>query len=262
MSNETRTLPYRATALVTGGAQRIGRGITLALARACFRVVVHARHESDATHAILQELAAMNAEAYALTADLADANAAISLIARAAMVAGPLSLLVNNASVFESDAIGDLDAARWNEHFAVNLRAPVFLAEAFAAQVDDAHAGLASIVNITDQRAMKPVPRQFSYSLTKLGLHSATTMLAQALAPRVRVNAVAPGPTLPSPRQDRAAFERQAAALPLGRGPAPDDIAAAVLYLAAARSVTGVTIAVDGGQHIAWLTPDVDGIAE
>jgi NAD(P)-dependent dehydrogenase (short-subunit alcohol dehydrogenase family) len=136
----------------------------------------------------------------------------------------------------------------------------LFLAQAFAAQArpdDDP-----SIVNIVDQRVFAPTPRFFSYTLTKSALHTATTTLAQALAPRVRVNAVAPGPTLPSPRQDAQAFARQAALVPLGRGPTPDEIADAVRYLAGARSVTGVTIAVDGGQHIAWQTPDATAIDE
>jgi NAD(P)-dependent dehydrogenase (short-subunit alcohol dehydrogenase family) len=137
---------------------------------------------------------------------------------------------------------------------AVNLAAPLFLAKAFAAQ---APAG-SGIVNVLDQRVFKPTPRFFSYSLAKSALHSATTTLAQALAPRVRVNAVAPGPTLPSPRQSEAEFAQQAATLPLRRGPTPDDIAAAVVYLAKAEAVTGITIAVDGGQHVAWRTADSD----
>ena len=156
--------------------------------------------------------------------------------------------------------MGSLDRALFDRQFAVNLRAPLFLAEAFAAQ---AKAGAnASVVNILDQRIYKPTPNFVSYSLTKFALHSATTTLAQALAPVVRVNAVAPGPTLPSPRQDEKAFAAQAAALPLGHGPRPRDIAEAVAYLAGAQGVSGVTIAVDGGQHLAWQTPDTVGIEE
>ena len=139
----------------------------------------------------------------------------------------------------------------------VNVTAPIFLAQAFAAQAP-ANAD-ASIVNIVDQRVLKPTPRFFSYTLSKFALHSATVTLAQALAPKLRVNAVAPGPTLPSPRQTAEQFARQAAAVPLERGPTPEDIAAAVLYLAQARSVTGTTIAVDGGQHLARRTSDSEG---
>jgi NAD(P)-dependent dehydrogenase (short-subunit alcohol dehydrogenase family) len=137
---------------------------------------------------------------------------------------------------------------------AINLTAPLFLTQAFAAQ---APAG-ASIVNVVDQRVLKPTPRFFSYALSKSALASATLTLAQALAPKVRVNAVAPGPTLPSPRQSAEQFAVQAASVPLGRGPSPEDIAAAVVYLAGANSVTGTVIAVDGGQHIAWRTLDND----
>jgi NAD(P)-dependent dehydrogenase (short-subunit alcohol dehydrogenase family) len=183
----------------------------------------------------------------------------VRALTASASVFGPLTLLVNNASEFEADEIGTLDRARFERTMAVNLTAPLFLAQAFAAQ---APAGAnASIVNILDQRVLKPTPLFFSYAISKGALHNATTMLAQALAPKLRVNAVAPGPTLPSPRQTEAQFAAQATTVPLGRGPSPDDIAAAVLYLAEAKSVTGVTIAVDGGQHLAWRTPDND-IAE
>jgi len=156
--------------------------------------------------------------------------------------------------------MGALERERFDRQFAINLRAPLFLAEAFAIQAPEG--ANASIVNVVDQRVYKPTPRFISYTLTKSALHTATTTLAQALAPKVRVNAVAPGPTLPSPRQDAEAFARQAATLPLGHGPTPQDVASAVLYLAGASGVTGVTIAVDGGQHVAWETPDSVGIEE
>jgi NAD(P)-dependent dehydrogenase (short-subunit alcohol dehydrogenase family) len=150
--------------------------------------------------------------------------------------------------------VGALDGALFDRTFAVNLRAPLFLAQAFAGQAPDG----ASIVNLLDQRVLKPTPLFVSYSLSKTALYGATTSLAQALAPRIRVNAVAPGPVLPSPRQTEADFARQAAVLPLGRGPVPEEIADAVLFLARATSITGQTVAVDGGQHLAWRTPDAD----
>jgi NAD(P)-dependent dehydrogenase (short-subunit alcohol dehydrogenase family) len=186
-------------------------------------------------------------------ADLAQRDAVAGLIPAAAAF-GPLTLLVNCAATFESDEIATLERARFERTFAVNLAAPLFLAQAFAAQ---APAGSA-IVNVLDQRVFKPTPRFFSYTLSKSALQAATVTLAQGLAPRLRVNAVAPGPTLPSPRQSEAQFAAQAESLLLGKGPTPEDIAAAVLYLAEAKSVTGVTIAVDGGQHLAWRTPDSD----
>ncbi len=190
-------------------------------------------------------------------ADLADHAAVAKLVPDAVAAIGPLTLLVNNAATFEPDAIGALDAARFDKQIAVNLRAPLFLSEAFAAQAS----ANASIVNILDQRVLKLTPHFVSYTLAKSALHAATRLLAQALAPGVRVNAVAPGPTMASARQQAEDFARQSAAVPLGRGPSAEEIAAAVLYLAGARSVTGVTLAVDGGQHLAWQTPDT-GVAE
>jgi NAD(P)-dependent dehydrogenase (short-subunit alcohol dehydrogenase family) len=247
-------------ALVTGGARRIGRAISLALARARYDVVVHGRGSAADASELLTEIRGCGVRAAFVSADLARPNERDGLIGHAAAQLGPLTLLVNNASQYEDDAFGALDAAQWERQLAVNLTAPILLAQGFAAQ---APAGAdTSIVNITDQRVRKRVPRHFSYSLTKCALDAATFMMAQALAPRVRVNAVAPGPTAPSLRQDPAAFAAQQAALPLGDGPTPEDIAEAVVYLARARRITGETIAVDGGQHIAWQTPDAFGIDE
>jgi NAD(P)-dependent dehydrogenase (short-subunit alcohol dehydrogenase family) len=241
-------------ALVTGAARRIGRAIAFALHEAGYAVAIHARHSLGDAEALRDEIARANGRAAVVKADLADHAAVAGLVAAASAEVGPLTLLVNNASSFEKDEIGALDVARFDRQLAVNLRAPIFLSEAFAAQ---ARAGVdASIVNILDQRVFKPTPHFVSYTLAKSALHAATRMLAQALAPKIRVNAVAPGPTVQSVRQQAEDFARQAAAVPLGRGPGMDEIAAAVIYLAGARSVTGVTLAVDGGQHLAWQTPD------
>jgi len=168
---------------------------------------------------------------------------------------GPLSLLVNNASVFEQDDIAALDPVRFDRHMAINLRAPLLLARDFAGQaVPSAHP---AIVNIIDQRVLKPDPRCFSYALSKSALWSATRSMAQALAPAIRVNAVAPGPTFPNPRDGEAGLEREAQATLIGIKVAPEAIAAAVLYLAEAVHVTGQIIAVDSGQHLNWRTPDI-----
>jgi NAD(P)-dependent dehydrogenase (short-subunit alcohol dehydrogenase family) len=240
-------------ALVTGAGRRIGAAIARALSRAGHPVVLHAnRSRADAEH-LAGEIVAGGGRAAVVLADLADHDAVHALI-RAAGAFGPLTLLVNNAAVFEPDEIDTVERAGFEHTFDVNLAAPLFLAQAFAQQAAEG----SSIVNVLDQRVFKPTPRFLSYGLSKSALHAATTMLAQALAPKVRVNAVAPGPVLPSPRQSEAQFEAQAASLPLGRGPTPEDIAAAVVYLSGATSVTGVTIAVDGGQHLAWRTPDAD----
>ena len=200
------------------------------------------------------------ARAAIVTGDLADPAAVDRLVPQARAALGPVTLLVNNASVFLPDDVRGLDPAVWEHHFAVNLRAPVFLAGAFAAQVPPEGEG--AVVNILDQRVWKLTPQFFSYTLAKAALRTATITMAQALAPRVRVNAVGPGPTLMSARQDPEAFARQTAALPLGTGPTPEDIAEAVLMLAEARTVTGQMIAPDGGQHLAWQTPDVVGVSE
>lgn len=244
-------------ALVTGAARRIGRAIALALHEAGYAVAIQANRSAADAEALRDQIVRAGGRAAVVRADLADHAAVAGLVPAAVKAVGPLSLLVNNAATFEPDAIGALDAARFDRQFAVNLRAPLFLSEAFAAQAR----GDAAIVNILDQRVFKLTPHFVSYTLAKSALHAATRMLAQALAPGVRVNAVAPGPTMASERQAAEDFARQSAAVPLGHGPSPEEIAAAVIYLAGARSVTGVTLAVDGGQHLAWQTPDT-GIAE
>jgi NAD(P)-dependent dehydrogenase (short-subunit alcohol dehydrogenase family) len=251
---------HSRAALVTGGAQRIGGAIVAALARAGYAVAVHANRSRAAAEALCRDIAAQGGRAAVITGDLSDHDAVMRMVPEAVRAVGALTLLVNNAGAFEPDEMGALDRERFDRQFAINLRAPLFLADAFAIQAPEG--ANASIVNVVDQRVYKPTPRFISYTLTKSALHTATTTLAQALAPKVRVNAVAPGPTLPSPRQDAEAFARQAATLPLGQGPTPQGVANAVLYLADASGVTGVTIAVDGGQHIAWETPDSVGIEE
>jgi NAD(P)-dependent dehydrogenase (short-subunit alcohol dehydrogenase family) len=246
-------------ALVTGAGRRIGRAIALALAEAGYAVALHANRAGTEAAALRGEIAAKRGRAAVVRADLSDHAAVTALVPAAVAALGPLTLLVNNAAMFERDGIGTLDPALFDRQLAVNLRAPLFLAEAFAAQAPaDADA---SVVNILDQRVLKPTPHFVSYGLAKSALHAATRTLAQALAPKVRVNAVAPGPTFASARQQPEDFASQGAALLLGRGPTPEEIAAAVVYLAGARSVTGQTLAVDGGQHIAWQTPDA-GIVE
>jgi len=244
------------TALITGAGRRIGATIAFALSRAGYAVVLHANQSRAEAEKLAGEIMRVGGRASVVLADLADGEAVAKLVPAAAAF-GPLTLLVNNASLFDEDEIAGLERARFERTFAVNLTAPVLLAQAFAAQAPES--ADASIVNIVDQRVFKPTPRFFSYGLSKSALANATVTLAQSLAPAVRVNAVAPGPTLPSPRQSAAQFAVQAAAVPLKRGPTPEDIAAAVLYLAQAKSVTGSVIAVDGGQHLAWRTADSDG---
>lgn len=252
---DTNSPKTTRVALVTGAGRRIGRAIALALADAGYAVALHAHRSRADAEQVAAAIAAKGGRASVVLADLADPEAVRGVVPAAAAL-GPLTLLVNSASEFNFDDIATVQRDSFNRAMAVNLAAPLFLAQAFAAQAPEGTD--ASIVNVVDQRVLKPTPRFLSYALSKSALHSATVMLAQGLAPKLRVNAVAPGPTLPSPRQTDAQFAAQAATLPLQQGPSPDDVAAAVLYLAQARSVTGVTIPVDGGQHVAWRTADSD----
>jgi NAD(P)-dependent dehydrogenase (short-subunit alcohol dehydrogenase family) len=250
MADEREKNAPRAV-LITGAGRRIGAAIALTLARAGYAVALHANHSREDAERLASAIAGAGGRASVVLGDLADHEVVRGIIPAAAAF-GQLTLLVNNAGEFEPDDIETLSHARFQRAIAVNLAAPLFLSQAFVAQ---ASAQLdASIVNILDQRVLKPNPRFFSYTLSKSALHTATTTLAQALAPKIRVNAVAPGPTLPSPRQTDAQFAAQVEGLPLQRGPRPDDIAAAVLYLAQSKSVTGVTLPVDGGQHLSWRT--------
>lgn len=242
-------------ALVTGGAKRIGRAIVERLASEGYAVAVHYGHSRDDAEALVASINANGGRACAVQADLGDPQAVSRIVPEATSTLGTLTLLVNNASEFEPDSIGEMDVLRWNRQFSVNLRAPVFLAEAFAAQLPEDTEG--SIINLIDQRVWKPTPRFFSYQLTKSALLTATQTLAQALAPRIRVNGIGPGPTLANVHDGDDHFSREVAAVLLGRGPSPGEIADAVMFLQRARSMTGQMIALDGGQHLAWETPDV-----
>ena len=244
----------RGGALVTGAARRIGRALALEAAVSGYDVVIHCR-EADADAASLaEEIAGLGRRAVILPADLTAAGAPAALIAGATAI-GPLTLLVNCASVFEDDRIETLTPDSFDTAIAANLRAPILLAQAFAAQAPAD--GRALIVNLLDQRVWRPNPQYFSYAISKGALWHATGMLAQALAPQIRVNAIGPGPTLPSIHQTEAMFAAEAANVPLQRRADPGEIAQALRYLIDARSVTGQMIAVDGGQHLAWRTPDI-----
>ena len=243
----------RGAALVTGGAKRIGRAICLELAAAGFDVAIHHRASEGEAADLAREIEALGRRAVALSADLADVEATHALIGQAATALGPLSVLVNNASLFADDRLESLTGESWSAHMDVNLRAPVLLAQTFAAQAPDGGV----IINILDQRVLKPDPRFFSYGLAKSALWVATRTMAQALAPRIRVNGVGPGPTLPSVHQAAGEFEAEARNTPLQRPGSPEAVAAAVRWLVDAQQVTGQMIAVDGGQHLAWQTPDI-----
>jgi NAD(P)-dependent dehydrogenase (short-subunit alcohol dehydrogenase family) len=240
----------RGAALITGGARRIGRALVLAAAEAGFDVAIHVRALDDEADAAAAEVRALGRKALILTSDLRKEAATVALIGEAEGELGAVTLLVNNASIFEQDAFADMNRASWDVHMETNLRAPLVLAQVFARRLPVDRSGL--IVNILDQRVLRTGPEFFSYSLSKQALWDATRMMAQALAPRIRVNGIGPGPTLPSIHQDQATFDAEVAGTLIQRPVAPSEIAAALRYLIDAPSVTGQMVAVDAGQHLAW----------
>lgn len=241
--------------LVTGAAKRLGRAIALDLADAGWNVALHYNTSREDAESAAAAVRAKDVNAALLQADLADEAQNQALVGRAVEAIGPLTALINSASMFENDDWKSATRQSWDTHIEVNLRSPLVLSQHFAAQLPEGAAG--SIINIIDQRVLKPNPQFLSYSLSKAGLSWLTTTLAQGMAPRIRVNAVGPGPVLRNQRQSVADFDRQRDATILGHGADPADVCAAVRYLLEAPSVTGQMIAVDGGQHLIWQTPDV-----
>jgi len=235
-------------ALVTGGGQRLGRAIALALAGAGFDVAIH--HSNTDAGAVAEEIRALGCRAIALRADLAREEQVAALLPEAAAVLGPIGVLVNNASTFERDEVADATRQSWDRHMEPNLRAPFVLAQGFAAALPPLAEGV--VLNMIDQRVWALTPHFVSYTVSKAGLWTLTQTLALALAPRIRVVAIGPGPALPSPRQTQAQFDRQCAATPLRRGTSPEEVAGVALALLAMPSVTGQMIALDGGQHLNW----------
>ena len=242
-------------ALVTGAGKRIGSDIARRLAREGWGLALLAHASLEGARALAAEIVAGGGEAHAFSVDLADPEAGAAAFAKIAAALGPIELLINNAAMFEANSIGGLDLSLWRRQFAVDLEAPVFLAAAFAAALPEDREG--AIVNIVDQRVLRLTPQYLSYTLAKAALWTATQTLAQALAPRIRVNAIGPGPTYPSVKQGEAGLALEAAGALLGRPIRGEEIADAVAYLAAARNVTGQLICVDAGQHLAWRTPDI-----
>ncbi len=244
---------YPRAALVTGAARRIGRAIALDLAAAGWAVAVHYNSSAEAAAALVSEIEAGGGRAVALRADLAQEAQTSRLIARAGEALGPLGCLVNNASVFELDTVSSADRASWDRHIEPNLRAPLALTQGFARALPEEAGGV--IINLLDERVWNLTPFYLSYTLSKSGLWTLTRTLALALAPRIRVNGIGPGPTLPNVRQSAEQFERQCAIMPLGRGTTPQEICTAVRFILAAKGMTGQMIALDGGQHLGWAQP-------
>jgi NAD(P)-dependent dehydrogenase (short-subunit alcohol dehydrogenase family) len=254
-------------ALVTGAGRRLGRSMALYLAARGYDVALHYATSRDEAEAVAKEIRDMGRKAVALRADLLIESQVEKLVATAAQgLVGPLTVLVNNASIFEYDSFETATRKSWDRHIESNLRAPFVLSQAFAAQaprsvLDEAGEPLAAalIINMIDQRVYKLTPEHFSYTIAKMGLWAMTRTAAQALAPHVRVNGIGPGPTLQGARQSPELFTKQRQSTLLQRGASPKDITAALGYFLDSPSVTGQMIAVDGGQHLAWQTPDVMG---
>ena len=250
-------------ALVTGAARRLGRAMALALAEDGLDVAIHCHGSGDDAEALARDIRAKGVRAQVFTADLLDLDQVEGLVGRVTAQMGQLSVLVNNASIFEHDDIGTATRDSWDRHLGSNLRAPFILSQAFAAQAAPADmsggeaVATGLIVNMVDQRVLKPTPEFITYSIAKAGLWEMTRMLAQALAPAIRVNAIGPGPTLQGARQTAADFTRQRRATILERGADADDVVQALRYFLGARAVTGQLICVDGGQHLAWRTDDL-----
>ena len=240
-------------ALVTGAAKRIGRALALDLAAAGFDLAVHYRTSAAEAQAVVAAVAALGRRAVALPADLADERATAALVGEAAAALGPITLLVNNAAVFEYDRPETADHERWQRQMAINLRAPLVLTQGLLAQLPAG--GPADVVNLIDARVLNLTPHYTSYTISKAGLWVLTQHLARALAPRVRVNAIAPGPVLPHAGMSDQAFAALARATPLGRGPSIEDICRALRTILETPSMTGQLLALDGGRHLGWLMP-------
>lgn len=238
------------TVLITGSARRIGRAIARDLAENGWQVCIHYRRSEGEAQALVDEIRGAGGKAAALAADLAVHDDVQSLVPRCAEVLGPPVCLINNASEFLLDSVATMAPETWDTHLDINLKAPVFLAKSLFLALPENTAG--NVINIIDQRVWKLTPDFFSYTISKAGLWTATRTLAQALAPRVRVNAIGPGPVLKSVHQTDADFAREAASTLLKQGPTPEEIAAAVRFILASPSITGQMIVLDGGQHLTW----------
>ncbi|WP_439154374.1 SDR family oxidoreductase [Yoonia sp.] len=255
-------------ALVTGAGARLGQAMALYLGQRGYDVAVHYAGSATGAADTVAQLQTMGRKASALQADLLDEDAAQALVGRAVdALGGPLTCLINNASIFEHDNVETASRESWDRHIGSNLRAPFVLTQAFAAQAPDPvtdengePVAQALVINMLDQRIHKLTPEFMTYTIAKMGLWAMTRTTAQALAPKIRVNGIGPGPTLQGHRQSTTHFENQRAATILKRGANPADITAALGYFLDAPALTGQMLAVDGGQHLAWETPDVLGV--
>nr|WP_073327928.1 SDR family oxidoreductase [Wenxinia saemankumensis] len=252
-------------ALVTGGGGRLGRAMAIHLAERGFSVAIHYHRSERGAEETAAACRGEGAGTVLVRADLLDDGETARLVPEAAAaLEGPVDLLINSASLFEPDNLGGITGESWHRAMGTNLRAPVMLTQAFAAQCkepeidEDGEAqARALVVNMLDQRIEKLTPNYMSYTLAKTALWTFTRTAAQALGPKVRVNAIAPGTTLPSGGQDEAQFRARRRESILRRGPNPRDITAALGYFIDAPAVTGQALIIDGGQHLMWQTRDI-----
>jgi len=242
--------------LVTGAAKRVGRTIALEFARRGWAVAVHYRKSETEAHEVVARISSKGGRAIAIRADLALEEEVQQLVPLARRALGPLGCLINNASSFERDGARDATRASWDLHMESNLRAPFVLIQHFAAQLEPG--GQGNVISIIDQRVWNLTPHFVSYTVSKAALWTLTRTLAPALAPSVRINAIGPGPILPSIHQTAESFGRLCAALPLQRGTTPEEICRAIQFILESPAMTGQMIALDGGQHLGWLFPDQD----
>jgi Dehydrogenases with different specificities (related to short-chain alcohol dehydrogenases) len=254
MSNKT------VNALVTGAGKRLGRAIAADLARGGYGVAIHANRSLDDAEALAGQLRAEGCRAVAVSGDLHDIDETRAIVGRAVETLGPVDILVNNASAFIPDDASRFDPESYAKHFDLHVRAPMILGAALAEQLPDSSPGL--IVNIIDQRVLALTPRFFSYTLSKSTLWTMTQTMAQTFAPRIRVNAIGPGPTVKSERQEDADFQAQIDSLPLGQGPSLEEFGRTIRFLFDTPSITGQMIALDGGQHLIWRLPGETEIRE
>jgi NAD(P)-dependent dehydrogenase (short-subunit alcohol dehydrogenase family) len=240
------------TALITGGAKRLGRAVTEALAGAGFSVAIHHNNSGAEAASLAENLRSQGVQAMTLQADLGREGEVATLVAQAEARLGPIGVLVNNASTFERDEWDDATRESWDRHIEPNLRAPFVLMQAMARRLPETAQGV--IINLLDERVWSLTPHFVSYTISKAALWTLTQTMALALAPRIRVVGIGPGPAMPSPRQSQADFDRQAASVPLGHGTSPEEVARAALAILSLPALTGQMIALDGGQHLQWAS--------
>ncbi len=261
MTNSSPAEITHKTALITGAGRRIGRALAERLGSKGWSVAVHYNRSKAEADTVTAAIKQAGGQAAAFQANLSDPEDLETLFAQVSQSLGPLGCLINNASIFERDEADTATVESWDAHMNINLRAPFLMSQSFAKQLpSDAHG---AIINIVDERVWNPTPHFTSYTVSKAGLWTLTQTLAMALAPRIRVNAIGPGPTLPSSRQDQDQFEQQCASTPLKRGTNPAQICDAMEFILSAPAMTGQMIALDGGQHLSRNTNvNSDYIAE